>query len=264
MSIEYNIDNLDIICCLDSTKSMGKKSTCFAIKGILGCLSREEYPYQWIRNLKPDARIRYKLLIFRDYRSSGREDVIEQSPFLSSAEQLGKQIDLVDYAGGGDRPENALEALYLAMRSMALSDDRGVRRPIEQLRQVIILFTDSVPFRPEGRKNRSRRRTKGYPEKMPETLEEFKNLWNKGDRNLLPGYQPGCGRLVICAPFTNNSRTGDMLNWYQVTEGMDRTWFIPIDYTHEEPEYETDDFDQALAMVCAVHPDQQGYQEEWT
>lgn len=257
---------IDIVCCLDSTRSMAKTGVLMTVKGILGCLKESGFRYSWLEGLPYGSEVRYKLLTFRDFRQRIQKDVIDVNQFVDSAERFASQLDATEFERGGDKPENALEALFMAMRSMSLvkegNEGSGSRRSPSQLRQVIILFTDSVPFRPEGRKNRSRRRAEGYPKNMPKTLEEFKRLWNEGDPELLPGYQPGCGRLVICAPFTDNARTEDELNWYQVTEGMDRTWYVPMDYFPAVPVYTWDDLDQAREMIFALHPDQTVYQEE--
>lgn len=256
---------IDIICCLDSTRSMAKPGILMMVKGILGCLPPEEYSYAWLRDLPLRSEVRYKLLTFRDFRQRIQKDVIDVNQFVDSAERFASQVDMTEFERGGDKPENALEALFMAMRSMSLvkegSESVEIRRSPSQLRQVIVLFSDSVPFRPEGRKNRSRKRAEGYPKNMPDTLEKLKKLWNEGDAELLPGYQPGCGRLVICAPFTDNPRTEDELNWYQVTEGMDRTWYVPMDYFPEAPVFSYDDMNEAREMIYAPHPDQTVYRE---
>ena len=247
---------IDVVCCLDSTYSMAGENIRKHIKGILGCLQAEQFGYTLFHDMPEHTQIRYKLLIFRDFNYSGSKDPIEERPYTASPAEMGKVIDSVEFIGGGDKPESAMEALYYAMRSVTMTDESNNVREVGSLRQVIILFTDSVPLRPEGLRNKSRRMRKNYPAQMPKTLKGLKKKWNEGDPVSLPGYQPGCGRLVICAPFTDISRTRNVLNWYQVTEGLDRTWYVPVDFSQKIPQYEIVDFEQARRMILAQHPDQ--------
>ena len=92
------------------------------------------------------------------------------------------------FAGGGDIPENALEAIALALKSDWTTD--GSKR-----RHVILVFSDA-PALPLG----ARAGSSGYPSGMPADIAQLGAWWEATDQTLGSNYQAKAGRLVAFVP----------------------------------------------------------------
>ncbi len=161
-------------------------------------------------------KIRVKVIDFADFKSEGK-DAIHESPFYNASTQIVQIINEFDTIkmvndngegrGGDEIPENALEAIWLAMNS-----DFTEERPDENVRQIIMVFTDASPLRLQ-----ERARYPGYARyNFPARIEEMRRLWGKyyGDelhlrteetdeeieRNLQSKLVPGCARMLLYAP----------------------------------------------------------------
>ncbi len=161
-------------------------------------------------------RIRIKVIDFADFKSEGK-DTIHESDFYNANTQIVQIINEFDSIkmvkddgegrGGDEIPENALEAIWLAMNS-----DFVEQRPDEDLRQIIMVFTDASPLRLQERAGCSGYSRYNFPKKM----DEMRRLWGKyyGDelhlrseeseeeeqRNLDAKLRPGCARMLLYAP----------------------------------------------------------------
>ena len=91
-------------------------------------------------------------------------------------------------SGGGDGPENALEAIALALKSDWTTG--GSNR-----RHAILVFSDA-PALPLG----ARAGSALYPSGMPASLAELGAWWAGTDQSLGGTYQPQAGRLVAFVP----------------------------------------------------------------
>lgn len=183
--------NVDIVFCIDSTGSMGP---------IINMLKTSVSKFQesLIEGAEKESveikDIRVKLISFRDYESDG-DEAMSVSRFFTLPDdeaEYSKELNAIEASGGGDNPENGLEALYLAMKSDFV---RGIDD-----RQVIILFTDdeAVPL-----KHADRIVNKTYPAEMTDDVNDLLSLWEKTgkyaqDSSIKLGDRQK--RLVVYAP----------------------------------------------------------------
>ena len=91
--------------------------------------------------------MRIKIIVFRDYKSDGRESMAESAFFELPAEEqeLSTYLDGIYAAGGCGEDANGLEALYRAMTSDFTTGAKD--------RQVIVLFADTTAIPLGKRKN---------------------------------------------------------------------------------------------------------------
>ena len=161
-------------------------------------------------------KIRIKVIDFADFKSEGK-DTIHESPFYNASTQIINIInefdsikmvnELGEGRGGDEIPENALEAIWLAMNS-----DFTEEKPDEDVRQIIMVFTDASPLNFQ-----ERAKYPGYARyNFPARLSEMRALWGKyygADLQLKPPstdeeiesylktkLAPGCARMLLYAP----------------------------------------------------------------
>ena len=124
--------NADIVFVLDATATMGVFIDRF----------RREFLPEFTKQVEKIAEkdggadVRYKFIIFRDYGSEGAA-AIKQSGFYKipeEEEKLNHEMLYIEAGGGGDSPENGLEAIYYAMKS-EFAEGAGT--------QTIFFFTDA-------------------------------------------------------------------------------------------------------------------------
>ena len=91
---------------------------------------------------------RAKVVGYRDYESDGK-DWLVNNPFVRKYEDLERQFDALQARGGGDRPEDLLDALHLLATTESTGqqdpEDRQKWRDIHDAARVVIIFTDA-PF----------------------------------------------------------------------------------------------------------------------
>lgn len=183
--------NVDIVFCIDSTGSMSP---------IIDLLKSSVSKFQTslIEGAEKESieigDIRIKLISFRDYENDG-DEAMSVSRFFDLPDdeaEYSKELHDIEATGGGDNPENGLEALYLAMKSDFVKgkDDR----------QVVFLFTDddAVPL-----KDAKRVTNPTYPKEMADDVDDLLSLWEKTgkyaqDSTIKLGEKQK--RLVVYAP----------------------------------------------------------------
>ena len=221
---------IDLVLCIDGTASMS--GIIERVKGV----AKDSYGMvidavtRGGRSIK-DVEFRVRCVVFRDYLADG-EKAMEESRFFSVADEAEMAafeafVNGIEAEGGGDGPENALEAIFTAMKSDW--NPRGGRFR----RQIIVVFTDA-PFLPLHES--SRVAAPSYPLDAPKTLEELQTLFEKGDQTMM--YAPKNGRLIIYAP-------KDGTEWPRF-KTWERTWFVP---TKDNGGCEEVDMNDALAVV---------------
>lgn len=154
--------NIDVVYCIDGTGSM---SPC-----IENVKRNARKFYQEFASAMTDLgseidSMRVKVIVFRDYKTEG-EDAIQESVFFELPNDNAEFEDFmsgVTAHGGGDNPENGLEALYRAMCSDFTTGDKD--------RQVIVLFSDDDALALGERSG-----CKGYPDDMADE-EQFFETW---------------------------------------------------------------------------------------
>ena len=120
-------------------------------------------------------QVRLKVILFRDFY---HDDVpLIESPFFDMPGQQQEYADFLskfEAIGGGDVPENSLEALALAIKSRWSSDPAVTRH-----RQVIALFTNAVPHPLDSPRREDPRLNQKYPGDLADiwTLDDLQMLW---------------------------------------------------------------------------------------
>lgn len=177
--------NIDVVFCIDGTGSM---SPCIeAVKS-----NARRFRFEFVKAMsKMGSEIdsmRVKIIVFRDYECDGNESM-QISPFFelpTDETEFDKYMAGISASGGGDAPENGLEALYYAMRSDFTTGMKD--------RQVIALFTDADAL-PLG----ERKGCDNYPADMVDhdgLIKTWACLRQDKDFKL----RDICKRLVMFAP----------------------------------------------------------------
>ena len=207
---------LDVVFVIDATGSMGPiidqvKERALTLGDEIKQKAEECYKYvNWLR---------IRVIDFADFAYEG-EEAIRASEFFTmpdEKEQFEKYVMSIDNDGrGGDIPENALEALWVAMRS-----DWSCLPGRTKGRHIIVLITDALPLDLQERIG-----CFGYDSyDYPESIEEMEAAWSdtseqgKGATMIHPRNK----RLVLFAP--EGEIEGH--SWKKVAD-WEHTTFIPV------------------------------------
>ena len=194
--------NVDIIMCIDSTASMGpildevKRTALTLPKMFLDEMDKKG---------KYSSNVRFKIIGFRDFGVD--TNAIVESEFFDKDEthKFENFVRDLEPIGGGDIPENALEALAYAMSSSWMKT--GTRR-----RHVIILFTDAPALELAARRN-----CKHYPkDHLPTDLISLTEWWSGTSSEMQLRLDQLGKRLVIFAPL-------DRYPWNILTQNWECT-----------------------------------------
>ncbi len=193
---------VDIVMCIDATGGMApiieevKKNVLSFYPKLVEAME-SQIPSKQV------TQLRIKVITFRDYGMDD-EPMVESEFFdlfdENDAEQFKDYVNAIEAKGGGDAPENALEALALAMKSDWSREPGAIHRHYIAIhRHYIVMFTDA-PASPLG----ARAGESGYPTDMPKDLAELQEMWDK-DMELR------AKRLVIFAP--ECQPWSEMIDW---------------------------------------------------
>lgn len=194
--------NIDIIMCIDATGSMDP---------ILDEVKRKALAFDGLFRDAMDAtgkqvnQLRTKVIAFRDFMVDSVP--LLESPFYTlpaERSQFKRFLDGIEASGGGDEPENALEAICAALNSEWIKT--GSKR-----RHVILLFTDASAL-PLG----ERKDCIGYPSHIPTTLAELGNWWEGCSQYFSSNYEPKSGRMVAFVPAKEP--------WIRISSSWNRFW----------------------------------------
>jgi len=175
---------VDIVMCIDVTGSMTpiieevKANALTLYKTFVDGMEEED---------KSVEQLRIKVIAFGDYGCD--EKPMQESEFFvlpDQTEQFNTFINNLTATGGGDGPENALEAIALALKS-------DWTRATGKKRHAIVMFTDA-PALAFG----ERAGCPGYPEGMPESLAQLGAWWEGTDQSVVVDQK--AKRLFIFAP----------------------------------------------------------------
>lgn len=199
---------VDIIFCIDTTGSMTP-----IIQSVKDYALRfyDQVHYEMELQDKQVDQLRVKVITFRDFGCDG-DEALTQSDFFVLDEQKSEFEEYVNglkASGGGDIPENGLEAIVEAIRSDWTFE--GAKK-----RQVIVMFTDA-PALPLL----TRASSAGYPADMPQNLDELNAMWMGTAPFGASSYDPEAGRLIIMAP--------DVEPWNEMFRTFERCWFKKVD-----------------------------------
>ena len=177
---------VDIVICMDATGSMGP-----IIKEVKS--NALSFHQKFIDAMEDSGRevsqVRVKVIAFRDYGCD--TEPMKESKFFTLPEQneeFTAFVNSIEAMGGGDTPENALEALALALKSDWTTG--GDKR-----RHVVLMMTDA-PALPLG----ARADSASYPAGMPKDLAQLGAWWEGTDQDFTGTYQASAGRLAVFAP----------------------------------------------------------------
>lgn len=176
--------NVDLVLCIDATGSMSpviqmvKDTASSFYEKIVDALGEKK---------RIVSHFRVKVMVFRDFYCDGPA-ALEESDFftLPGETQAFKEfVSPIEAKWGGDEPENALEAISIAMNSDWVRE--GQRQ-----RHIIMVWTDASAHPLEKAKLD---RNEYYPKGMPESYQEISDWWNGGEK-----MANRAKRLIVFAP----------------------------------------------------------------
>ena len=185
--------SVDIVMCIDATGSMAhildevKANALSFYQKFVDEMEAQDPP-------KSIQQLRIKVIAFRDYGVDS-EPMVESKFFTLDTEsgEFHSFVDKIEAEGGGDEPENALEALAIAMKSDWVRSG-AVRR------HVIIMYTDASALPLGARADAAK-----YPKDMPKDLAELQEWW-EGQY-----MEKRAKRLLLFAP--DATPWSDMADW---------------------------------------------------
>ena len=135
---------VDIVFLMDATGSMGR---CIdALKANLQTFFKTMTSSEG-NNVSPVKDWRAKVVGFRDYDEDGPANWLENNPFVTSIDELNRQLSGIAATGGGDEPESLLDALFKVINVGATgpqeSPDPNKWRPRSAAARVVVIFTDA-------------------------------------------------------------------------------------------------------------------------
>ena len=216
-----NIDTyMDIVFCIDVTQSM--QPTINKVKSFTLSLYDSLVPFMLEKAHREVKQMRAKVIAFRDFYCDGKCSLIE-SDFFKLPEQnksFKSFVNPLQAKGGGDDPENGLEALALAMRTDWVKiNDLSTQRA----RHVIVLFTDDAAHRFEQAQEGI---DQYYPKNMLRSYEELIRAWQGqsalGDNRNIYSMDKRAKRLVVFAP-------DDLYPWNEMSEDLENAVFLPME-----------------------------------
>jgi len=177
--------NVDIVFCIDGTGSMSPIMDDIKRNAVRFYTEVAEECYAHNANI---TALRVRIITFRDYECDG-EKAMEESSFFELPDDddlFGSYLNGIVPDGGGDAPENGLEALHYAFRSDFVTGAKD--------RQVIVLITDADALPLLARRGRG-----CYPEDMSDE-DKLINTWAGAVQE--PGVKlvARAKRLVMFAP----------------------------------------------------------------
>lgn len=190
--------DVDLVVCIDVTESM--KPIIDTVKGMTLSLY-DDVVAELAKKKRKVRDFRVKVIAFRDYYCDG-EYAMAESQFYKLPEETSAFSEFVlglNADGGGDVPENALEAIALAMKS----DWVHAVSANEKARNIIVVFTDADAHPLEKAQDGV---TKYYPVDMLTSLSDLKDAW-EGQKKLaatsvadMYRMDPAAKRLIIYSP----------------------------------------------------------------
>lgn len=163
-SMPYNVD---LVFCIDATGSMTpliemvKKNAINFQNDLASAMAEEK---------KKINQLRIRVIAFRDYIADGNDAMLGTNFFTlpQDTDLFVRAVDGIKAFGGGDDPEDGLEALAVAMLSKWTPRTQNVKN-----RQIIVVWTDQGTHEIGYGSSAA-----NYPtEKMPKTFTELSSWW---------------------------------------------------------------------------------------
>lgn len=189
--------NVDVVMCIDCTGSMGDlldKVKANALKFYPDLRKKCE------EKGKDVSELRIRAIAFRDFSVDGK-DAIADTGFLNIPAQeaeFNSFINSLNPAGGGDEPENGLEAVAMAINSEWTTG--GDKR-----RHVVVVWSDASTHPLDLEKSK----TEYYPQNMPSSFDELTDWWEDEQNGKM---NKAAKRIILFAPDAS-AWTEIGLNW---------------------------------------------------
>ena len=199
---------VDLVFCIDATGSM--EDFTGSQNKIINMVKQNAInfynDFNKIMTLKEKkvTQLRVRIVAFRDYIADD-EYAMMVTDFFQLPQQTAEFeacINSIHADGGGDIPEDGLEALAYAIRSDWTTAGAWKR-------QVIVVWTDA-----DAHSLGHGSKSKFYPNGMPKSLGELSDWWD--DPNLM---KQNAKRLLLFAP--------DEGNWKYISDNWNLTWHVP-------------------------------------
>lgn len=196
--------NVDMVFCIDCTGSMD---------AILDIVKNNALNfYQDITSVmesknKHITQLRVRVIAFRDYLADADQAMLVTNFFKlpEQAAEFERCVRSLEADGGGDDPEDGLEALAYAIKSPW--ETEGTKK-----RQVIVVWTDASTH-PLGYGKTS----KYYPNGMAQNMAELTAWW--GDQQQKGYISQDAKRLLLYAP--------DEPDWSIISKNWDKVMHFP-------------------------------------
>lgn len=220
--------NIDIVFCIDGTGSMAP-----CIESVKSNARRFHLEFvSAMTDLGSEIdSMRVKIIVFRDYHDDGDQAMVE-SPFFelpTDTADFEKFLADISATGGGDSPENGLEALYYAMKSDFTTGAKD--------RQVIVLFTDT-----DALKLKQRAGEAGYPTDMVDEAG-LVEMWACMAQDSGFKLRERNKRLVLFAP--------DGTKYKELKSKLNRSVFEPVNMADGLGEIDFKDIIKILAASAS-------------
>lgn len=220
-SLKYNVD---IAMCIDATGSMG--SLLDTVKA--NALSfYSDLTNAMAKKGKHIDELRVRVIAFRDYLADGDNAMLATSFFSlpGEAPAFEELVKSIEPFGGGDDPEDGLEALAYAISSKWKTG--GNKR-----RHIIIVWSDDATHALGfGAK------AENYPQKMAKDFDELTEWW--GDSSQPGRMDNSAKRLLIYAP--------EKKYWNTISDSWDNVLHFPSEAGKGLQELEYSDILNAIA-----------------
>ena len=177
--------NVDMVFCIDATGSMDnvisivKKNALSFYADVMDAMAKKS---------KVIDKLRVRVIAFRDYLADGDEAMMVTDFFdlPGQAYDFERCVKSIEAKGGGDEPEDGLEALAYAIKSDW--DNEGIKK-----RQVIVVWTDASTHEIGYGASEP-----NYPSKMAKSFDELTFWW--GDSQNKGHINQNAKRLLLFAP----------------------------------------------------------------
>lgn len=205
MSNNYKITyNVDMVFCIDATGSMGgmidmvKNNALHFYTDVSTAMAKKN---------KTIDKLRVRIVAFRDYIADGDEAMLVTDFFNlpEQTEDFEKCVRSIEAFGGGDDPEDGLEALGYAIKSKW--NEEGIKK-----RQVVVVWTDA-----DTHELGYGKKADNYPAKMAKDFDELTAWW--GDRQNKGFINQNAKRLLLFAP--------DAPYWSTISDTWDNVIHFP-------------------------------------
>ncbi len=179
--------NVDMVFCIDCTMSMDN---------ILDIVKNNALNFYQDVTAKMEAKrkninqLRVRIVAFRDYLADGKDAMLVTDFFNlpQQAAEFEQCVRSLEPDGGGDDPEDGMEALAYAIKSKWAETGAGTKS-----RQVIVVWTDAGSH-PLGFGKSS----EFYPNGMAQDMNELSSWWGFGQQK---GFMDqNAKRLLLFAP----------------------------------------------------------------